>query len=174
MGPSSCSAGSSTDRSSFRLLPVSTMTQSGVTHIPPAVMLFLDVFVAPPGSGHFGQGPLRGRKPDAGYRLFRKLAETFHRQHEMGAPLVVGDGVNLVENQGLDVLESPASALRGQQDVQGLGRGNEGCAGGVWPYAAAPTLGVSPVRTAVVICGSGVPNSSANALISDRGTARFF
>ena len=34
--------------------------------------------------------------------------------------------------------------------------------------------GVSPVRTAVVICGMGVPVSSASAAISSSGVARFF
>ena len=38
----------------------------------------------------------------------------------MGAALVVGDGVNLVQYEGPDSRKGSAPALRGQQDVQRL------------------------------------------------------
>ena len=43
----------------------------------------------------------------------------------MGAALVVGHGVDLVQDQRMDVLQPSPSALRGQQDVQRLGGGDE-------------------------------------------------
>ena len=111
----------------FHVAPAAGVHDHAVrcTRVRSAVIRIFDVFVAHHETGHFRQGALRGRKPDAGYRLFRQLAQPLYRQHQVGAPLVVGDGVDLVEDQGIDVLESPAPAVRGKQDVQGLGRGDE-------------------------------------------------
>jgi hypothetical protein len=41
------------------------------------------------------------------------------------AALVVGDGVDLVDDDGADVAEVLARFGRGEQEVEGLGRGDE-------------------------------------------------
>jgi hypothetical protein len=51
--------------------------------------------------------------------------EAFEGEGEMGASLVVGDGVDLVDDDGLDAGEVEARLACGEQDVERLGRGDE-------------------------------------------------
>ena len=51
--------------------------------------------------------------------------EAFEREGEVGAALVVGDGVDLVDDDGADAGEVLAGLAGGEQDVEGLGRGDE-------------------------------------------------
>ena len=85
----------------------------------------IDVPVAHQEAGHLRQGPLGGGQADASDWLLGKLAQALHREGQVRAPLVVGHGVDLVQNQRMDVLQPPPTALRGQQDVQRLGGGDE-------------------------------------------------
>ena len=78
----------------------------------------VNVPVAHQEPGHFRQGPLGGGQTDAGDGLVGQLAQPLHRQGQVGAALVVGHGVDLVQDQRMDVLQPPPPALRGQQDVQ--------------------------------------------------------
>ena len=51
--------------------------------------------------------------------------EALEREGEVGAALVVGDGVDLVDDDGADVAEVLAGLAGGEQDVEGLGGGDE-------------------------------------------------
>ena len=51
--------------------------------------------------------------------------EAFEREGEVGAALVVGDGVDLVDDDGADAAEVFAGLAGGEEDVEGFGRGDE-------------------------------------------------
>ena len=51
--------------------------------------------------------------------------EALEREDEVGAALVVGHGVNLVDDDGADAREIGAGFLRGEQDEEGLRRRDE-------------------------------------------------
>ena len=85
----------------------------------------VDVLVPDQEAGHFLYWLLGGRQPDADDRAVGQGAQPLYREGQVGTALVVGDGVDFVEYDGMNVFQSPAPALGGQQDVQGLGRGNE-------------------------------------------------
>ena len=68
---------------------------------------------------------LRRRQPDARDRRRRERLEALERQREMRSPLVVGHSVDLVDDDGTDVLQHRAASLGCQQDVQRLGRRHE-------------------------------------------------
>ena len=51
--------------------------------------------------------------------------EAFEREGEVGAALVVGDGVDFVDDDGADAAEVLARLAGGEQDVERLGRGDE-------------------------------------------------
>ena len=84
-----------------------------------------DVLVAYQQPGYLLDGPLRGRQPDTHHRLLRQGAEPLHRQRQVRAALVVGHGVNLVEDQRVDAFQPAPSAAGGEQDVQRFGGGDE-------------------------------------------------
>ena len=54
-----------------------------------------------------------------------ECVEAFEREGEVGAAFVVGDGVDLVDDDGADAAEVLARLARGEQDVKRLGRGDE-------------------------------------------------
>ena len=70
-------------------------------------------------------GPLGRREADAGDRSVCQPAEPLHREAEMRAALVVGYGVELVEDQRADSRQPAPPALRREQDVQRLRGGDE-------------------------------------------------
>ena len=74
--------------------------------------------------GDFFDRLLRGRQSDARGPI-RKQVQPFERKRKMRAALVVGDGVNLVDDHRLDVAENRAAAVGGQKDVERLGRGDQ-------------------------------------------------
>ena len=51
--------------------------------------------------------------------------EAFEREGEVGAALVVGDGVDFVDDDGADAAEVFARFAGGEEDVEGFGRGDE-------------------------------------------------
>ncbi len=90
--------------------------------------------------GDEGDGVLRGGDADAlrGCGLAGEIGaggeavlagdegvEALEREGEVGAALVVGDGVDLVDEDGADVAEVLAGLAGGEQDVEGLGGGDE-------------------------------------------------
>ena len=54
-----------------------------------------------------------------------KGVEALEREHEVGAALVVGHGVDFVHDDGANAGEIGAGFLRGEEDEEGLGRGDE-------------------------------------------------
>ena len=68
---------------------------------------------------------LRGRKADAHRRLVSQRFQPLERKRQVRAALVVGDGVNFVDDHGLDVAQDGAALVRGQQNVERLGRGHQ-------------------------------------------------
>ena len=54
-----------------------------------------------------------------------ECVEALEREGEVGAALVVGHGVNLVDDDGADVAEVFAGLAGGEQQVEGFGRGDE-------------------------------------------------
>jgi len=65
-------------------------------------------------------GFLRGGKTDAERRAFGKSFEAFERERKMRAPFVVGDGVDFVDDDGVDGFEDFPAAVRGKKNVEGL------------------------------------------------------
>ncbi len=74
--------------------------------------------------------------------------EALEAEGQVGAALVVGDGVDLVDDDGVDAAQVLAALLRGEQDVERL-RGGDEDVGRRLQHGAALGAGVSPVRTAV-------------------------
>src|ERR1700733_812602 len=90
--------------------------------------------------GDEGDGVLRGRDTDAlgrcglagevsagGEAVFTgdEGVEALEREGEMGAALVVGDGVDLIDDEGADLAEILARLAGGEEDVEGFGGGDE-------------------------------------------------
>ena len=68
---------------------------------------------------------LRRAEPDALQAAARERVEPFERQRQMRAALVAGDGVDLVDDHRLRVLQHLPAALGGEQDVERLGRSDQ-------------------------------------------------
>jgi len=51
--------------------------------------------------------------------------EALQGEGEVGSAFVVGEGVDLVDDDGVDVAKSFAAAGGGEKDVEGLGGGDE-------------------------------------------------
>ena len=111
-------------------------------------------------AGHLVDGLDRGRQPDALGGPVEERVEPLEREGEVGAALGAGDGVDLVEDDRLDAAQRLAR-LRGEEEEERLGRGDEDVAGrpregaslGGGGVAAAHRhgdvgLGVSPSRVA--------------------------
>ena len=80
-------------------------------------------------SGNRVDRPHGGRQPDAlgsGVPgLPDQIVEARQRQREMRSPLVVRQGMNLVDDDGRRMTQRRAAAFRGQQDEQRLRRGDQ-------------------------------------------------
>ena len=63
-------------------------------------------------------GLLRGGQTDAKRGPIGKRFQSLQRQRQMGAAFVIGNGVNLVDNYGLDAAQHFAAFSRSQQDVE--------------------------------------------------------
>src|SRR5205814_2106327 len=94
-------------------------------------------------------------------------------QSQVRAALVIGDGVNLIDDHGARGLEHLPALFRGEQDEQRLGRGNQDVRRRFQHLLAIP-YSVSPVRSAVRIAGRGTPCAVASCEISASGASRFF
>ena len=74
-------------------------------------------------------GPHRGGEPDAlgtrTTRLHDQVLEALEGERQVGAALVTRHGVNLVHDHRARPREAAAARFRRQEDVQGLGRGDE-------------------------------------------------
>ena len=90
------------------------------------------------------QRPHRRRQRDA-LELTREASQPLDCRHEVGAALVAGDGVDLVQDDGVNAVEHVAASLRDEQEVEALGRGDEdfGRAAG-----HAPAIGLGGVAAA--------------------------
>ena len=75
-------------------------------------------------AGDLGERPLRGRQPDALRRLVRDLLQPLERHREVGAALGGGEGVDLVDDDGLDVDER-LGRIRREHQVEALRRRDE-------------------------------------------------
>ena len=75
-------------------------------------------------AGHLVDGLDRGGQPDPLGRLVEQRVEPLEGEREVGAALGAGDGVHLVEDHRLDAGERLAG-LRGEDEEQRLGRGDE-------------------------------------------------
>ena len=70
-------------------------------------------------------GLLRGGKTDAHRRAIEQGFEAFERERQMRAALIVGDGVNFVDDHGFHAAQDGAAFFRRQQDVERFGRGDQ-------------------------------------------------
>jgi hypothetical protein len=68
---------------------------------------------------------LGGRQPDADRPPVAQRLEPFQRQRQVGAPLVAGHGVDLVDDDRLDRAQRLAPPVARDQQVQRLGRGDD-------------------------------------------------
>src|SRR5437763_805389 len=68
---------------------------------------------------------LRGGESDANRFLICQRFETLEREREMSAAFVVGNGVNLIDDDGFNVTQELAALLRSEQDVERLRRGDQ-------------------------------------------------
>ena len=75
-------------------------------------------------SGDLVEGTLGRRQADALRRPLGEPLQPLQREREMGAPLGAGHGVDLVDHHVLDRLQD-LSRVRGQHEIQRLGRGDE-------------------------------------------------
>ena len=70
-------------------------------------------------------GALGRGQPDAGDGAPGERVQALEREREVRAPLVAGDGVDLVDDRGADARQHGASALAREQDVERLRRGHQ-------------------------------------------------
>ena len=84
-----------------------------------------DVPVAHQEAGHLLDGTLRRRQADPSDLLLGQGAQSLYGQGQVRAALVVGHGVDFVQDNGSHILEAAPAALRGEQDVQRFRRGNQ-------------------------------------------------
>ena len=75
-------------------------------------------------AGDLVEGALRGREADALRRRVGDRVEPFERQREVRAPLGGRERVDLVDDHRLDAAQDLAG-LRGEHEIQRLGRGDE-------------------------------------------------
>ena len=62
-------------------------------------------------------GPLRGGKPDTNQCVFSQSFETLEGKGQMRAALVVSDGVDFVDNDGVDRLQDLAAFLGSEKYI---------------------------------------------------------
>ncbi len=102
-------------RSSSRAKPASTIEGSGrIAH-----QHLGDALDRPLGRGQ--PDPLRPRAPFGGHQGL----QTLQRQRQVGAALVVGDRVDLVQDHGADAGQRRTPTPAGEEDVERLGCGDE-------------------------------------------------
>ena len=70
-------------------------------------------------------GPLRGGKTDAGQRFAGQMIETFEGKSQVRAALVVGHGVDFVDDDGANGFQDFAAFRGGQENVQRLGSSDQ-------------------------------------------------
>ena len=69
-------------------------------------------------------GFLRGREADTSGAISQQV-KPLQRYRQMCAALVVGDGMNLVNDYRFNMAQNGAATVRREQDVQRLGRGHQ-------------------------------------------------
>ena len=75
-------------------------------------------------AGDLLERPLRGRQPDPLRRAGGELLQPFERHGEVGATLGRGEGVDLVDDHGLDT-DQRLGRRRREHQVEALGRGDQ-------------------------------------------------
>ena len=155
------STGITTSISSGLRMPASTIvTGRGVTERrPPAEE-----------ARHLLERPLGGRQPDALGRCGRDLLEPFEGQGEVGPALGRGEGVDLVDDDGLDAGQRLGGRAR-QHEVEALGRGDQQVRRVPDERAGGRRARVSPVRIATSGWTTASPmRSAARAMPGQRCT----
>ena len=71
---------------------------------------------------HFFDRLLGGGKADAHRRTISQRLQPLQRKRQVRAALVVGHGVDFVDDDGFDIAQNRAALFRGQQNVERLGR----------------------------------------------------
>src|SRR6476646_6423607 len=80
---------------------------------------------------------LRRRKTDADRRPMRQRLKPLERKREMRAALVIGYGVNFINDYGLNISQDGPALFRREEDVERLRRGNEDVR---WAFEHGPAL----------------------------------
>ena len=75
-------------------------------------------------AGHLLQRALRGRQPDPLRRPLAQGVEPLQAERQVGAPLGGGEGVDLVDDDGLDTAQR-LPRVRREHEVEALGRGDQ-------------------------------------------------
>ena len=98
---------------------------SGVAGVDDGASARLAVLAAGEEVGDGLDGALGRGQSDAGDGAPGERVQALEREREMRAPLVAGDGVDLVDDRGADAREHGASARAREQDVERLRRGHQ-------------------------------------------------
>ena len=75
--------------------------------------------------GYIFDGLLGCAETDALERSLRELLQAFEGQRQMRSPLILGYGVNFIDNNGLGVFQESPTSFGRQQDIERLRRGDE-------------------------------------------------
>ncbi len=112
-----------------------------------ALMAHVDDLGQRPGSNqqvtHGLHGPLGGRQPDPRRPPVAHGLQALQRQCQVGAPLVAGHCVDLVDDDRLDRAQRLTPAFAGQQQVERLGRGDHEAGRSPHHGGALPRRGVA-------------------------------
>ena len=138
----------------------------------------LDLAPRPDPAEEAGDGlerPLRRRQPDPLERRRvrgAELLQALQRQRQVGAALRAGDRVDLVEDHRLDAAEAVSRAAEVSIRYRLSGVVTR-MSGGCFASSRRCSCGVSPVRPAIVIRGSGSPSRCAASAMPCSGARRF-
>ena len=126
-------------------------------------------------AGHHLERTLGGGEADAlqpAAPLGHQVGQPLQAEGEVGAALVPGQGVDLVDDDRVDAAEHGPRGRGGQQKVERLGGGDQDV-GRLLAHGGALGGGVSPVRTATDSRGGARPSRPASTAIPSSGTRRF-
>ena len=94
-------------------------------------------------SGHFPDRLLGRREADSLKRASGEVLQPLQRETQVSAPLVPGQGVNLVDDHGSGLLQHGSSATGSEQDEEGLGSRDQDVRRSSGHSGAFPGQGVS-------------------------------
>src|ERR1700733_12588482 len=87
--------------------------------------------------GHFFNRFLGGRKSNAHWPTMGQLFQPLERESQVSATFVIGDGMDFIEDHGLNVEQDGPALLRREQDVERLWRGYQNMG---WTLQHGPAL----------------------------------